>query len=415
MRLSLSGYKRWLVAAALVAALGVLLVALVPGAVGHPFHPGAETAKTSSSKFGGLRLEYVGKFGYPVNVASPPGDRARQFVVQQSGKINVVKNGQVLDQPFLDLSGSISFNRRERGLQSMAFTPDYAKSGLFYVFYTRPNGDLRIDEFKRSSNPDVAAMSTRRKVIGIGHHRDGTHNGGQLHFGRDGLLYASTGDGGGVGDPRRNAQNLNSLLGKILRIDPRRRSSRGGYRVPANNPFSSRPGRGEIWAYGLRNPFRFSFDRKNGNLSVGDVGQAQREEVNFARSGQRGMNFGWNCFEGSRRYPRGRCSVRNHHGPAIEYTHEGGSCAVTGGFVSRDRSLPKLAGRYIYGDYCTGAIHAAIPRHHGQRVPRSQNIDTRLVVPRLTGFGEDAQGRIYATSRKYDDRPGAVYRLRAAP
>jgi hypothetical protein len=413
MRLSLSGYKRWLVAAALVAALGVLLVALVPGAVGHPFHPGAETAKTRSSKFGGLRLEYVGRFGYPVYVTSPPGDRARQFVVQQSGKINVVKNGQILPQPFLDLSKSISFNRRERGLLSMAFTPDYAKSGLFYVFYTRPNGDLRIDEFKRSSNPDVAAASTRRKVIGIKHRRYGVHNGGQLQFGPDGLLYASTGDGGGSGDPLRNAQDLNSLLGKILRINPRKRSSRGGYKVPADNPFSRRPGRGEIWHYGLRNPWRFSFDRRTGRMSIGDVGQAQREEVNFLKRARKGFNFGWRCFEGTFYRRSERCSAPGHVRPVLEYAHEGGSCAVTGGFVVRDRALPRLAGRYVYGDYCTGALHAA-SLEPGQRTPRSRNIDTKLVVPRLTGFGEDAQGRIYATSRKYEDRPGAVYMLRAA-
>ncbi len=397
--------SRSLVPAALAIALLALAV-LTPGALSHPFHPGAEVADTTAP---GLALQRVGTFAFPVYVTSPARDTARQFVVEQSGQIRIIKNGQTLRRPFLDISRIVEFDQGERGLLSMAFPPNYATSGRFYVFYTERGGDLRVDELRRSArNPDVALASSRRRVIEIEHSKYGNHNGGQLQVGGGGNLYVSTGDGGGGGDPLRSGQNLNSLLGKILRIRP---TSRGGYSVPSDNPFVGRSGRNEIWHYGLRNPWRFSFDRASGNMSIGDVGQGAIEEVDFVSNGRRGANFGWNCFEGTRRYSAG-CSVPRHRPPVLQYTHDGGaSCSVTGGYVVRDRAVPRLYGRYLYGDYCTGALHAATLREAGA----TRNASLSLVVPRLTSFGEDARGRLYMTSRSYGSRPGAVYRMRATP
>ncbi|MBA3421829.1 MAG: PQQ-dependent sugar dehydrogenase [Thermoleophilaceae bacterium] len=385
------------------------LAAVAPGALSHPFHPGAEVADTSAR---GLALQRMGTFAFPVYVTSPRGDTARQFVVEQSGQIRIIKNGRTLRRPFLNISSIVEFDEGERGLLSMAFAPDYATSRRFYVFFTqRGSGDLRVEEFRRSAgNPDVALRSSRRRVLEIEHSAHANHNGGQLQFGAGGL-YVSTGDGGGGGDPLRSGQDRDSLLGKVLRIDPRRPTSTRGYSIPSSNPFVGRSGRDEIWHYGLRNPWRFSFDRANGNMSIGDVGQGAMEEVDFVSQSRRGVNFGWNCFEGTRRYSAG-CSAPGHRPPVLEYTHDGGaSCSVTGGYIVRDRAVPRLYGRYLYGDYCTGALHAATLRAEGA----TSNASLSLVVPRLTSFGEDAQGRLYMTSRSYGGRRGAVYRLRAAP
>jgi glucose/arabinose dehydrogenase len=397
--------SRRLLPAALAIAL-IALAALAPRALSHPFHPGAEVADTSAP---GLALKQVGTFAFPVYLTSPPGDTARQFVVEQSGQIRVIKNGQTVGRPFLDISGRVEFNQSERGLLSMAFAPDYATSRRFYVFYTERGGDLRVEEFRRSRESlDIAAPSTRRGVLEIEHSAYPNHNGGQLKYGAGGL-YVSTGDGGGGGDPLRSGQNLNSLLGKILRIDPRRPTSRRGYSAPRSNPFVGRSGRNEIWHYGLRNPWRFSFDRATGDMSIGDVGQNAVEEVDFVSNGRRGANFGWNCFEGTLRYSG--CSAPGHRPPVLQYAHDGGaSCSVTGGYVLRDRAVPRLYGRYLYGDYCTGALHAATLREAGA----TSNASLSLIVPRLTSFGEDARGRLYMTSRSYGGRSGAVYRLRAA-
>ncbi len=411
MGFSLAVRGRKLTVAALVASLGAVLLAFASGALAHPFHPGAETADRTAP---GLKLARVGAYDYPVYVTSPRGDTARQFVVEQDGQIRIVKRGQQLSRPFLDISRAVEFNGGEQGLLSMAFAPDYAKSGLFYVFYNERGGDIRVDEFKRSANPDVAAVSTRRKVIEVNHDRYSNHNGGQLQFAPsgDGSLYISTGDGGGGGDPLRSGQNRDSLLGKILRINPRGRAVRSAYSIPSGNPFIGRAGRDEVWHYGLRNPWRFSFDRANGNMAIGDVGQGKYEEIDFVGAGRRAVNFGWNCLEGRHAYSG--CNPANDVLPVIEYKHEGGSCSVTGGYVLRDPAVPRLAGKYLYGDYCTGAIHATTLRE-GQPTPDSENRFLDLVVPRLTGFGEDAQGRLHLTSRSYGGRPGAVYRLIPAP
>src|SRR4051812_47104572 len=308
---------------------------------------------------GAVHLRKIGSFDSPLYVTAPPGDTHRVFVVEQGGRIRVVRDGKKLSKPFLDVSGAISAGG-ERGLLSMAFAPDYAQSGLFYVDYTDSNGDSRIVEYRRRT-ADVADPRSARLVL-FQDQPEGNHNGGLLEFGPDRLLYIGFGDGGGGGDhhgAHGNAQNLGTLLGKILRIDPRASAGRP-YSVPASNPFVHRTGaRGEIYAYGLRNPWRFSFDRKTGDMSIGDVGQDQREEIDFRRrGGARGRNFGWRVFEGRARYTPGETAPHSVF-PVIVRHHSAGYCSITGGVVVRDPNLPALRGRYLFGDLCKSRIESA--------------------------------------------------------
>jgi Glucose / Sorbosone dehydrogenase/PASTA domain len=372
----------------------------------------AAFAYASAAAPGDPELALVGTFSSPTYVTAPPGDGERLFVVQQDGRIRVVRNGAILPTDFLDLTGPVLLGG-ERGLLSMAFAPDYAASGRFYVYYTAdaPTGELVIAEYRRSTNPDVADPSSGRTVLSISHSSQPNHNGGQLQFGPDGYLYIGTGDGGGGGDPDRNAQNLGSLLGKLLRIDPRPAPAGAPYTVPGDNPFVGRPGaRAEVWSYGLRNPWRFSFDRQTGDLNIADVGQGSWEEIDFAPAAAgrgRGLNFGWSCWEGRHAYnpnngePACQSPPSNPVAPVWEYPHSRG-CSITGGYVVRDPALPLLAGRYVYGDYCTSpvwSIALAVPDGQDDR-------QTGLSVSSLYSFGEDACGRVYAASGS-----GPVYRL----
>jgi glucose/arabinose dehydrogenase len=337
-----------------------------------------------------------------VFVTAPPKDRRAQYVVEQGGRIMVVRDGRKLGTPFLDISGQVT-SGGEQGLLSMAFAPDYASSGRFYVYFTDRSGDQRIVEYRRRS-ADRADPGSARVVL-VMQDSESNHNGGLLLFGPGGHLYVGTGDGGGGGDrhgARGNAQNLGSLLGKILRIDPLPSGGRA-YTVPASNPFRGRSGaRPEIYSYGLRNPWRFSLDRRTGDLSIGDVGQNEVEEIDFVRSG-RGKNFGWRPFEGRRRYTPGE-SAPGHVRPVLQRFHSDGYCSITGGVVVRDRGVPALYGRYVFGDFCRGRIESAKLEPGGA----SQQRTTRLRVPSLSSFGEDARGRVYATSLE-----GAVYRIAA--
>jgi glucose/arabinose dehydrogenase len=350
----------------------------------------------------GVRLVRIGRFNAPLFVTAPRGDRKVQFVVEQGGRIMVVRNGRKLGTPFLDISSQVT-SGGEQGLLSMAFAPDYASSGLFYVYFTDNAGDQRVVEYRRAS-ANRADPESARLVLEMAD-SESNHNGGLLLFGPGGHLYIGTGDGGGGGDrhgARGNAQNLGSLLGKILRIDPRPSGS-GAYSVPGSNPFVGRSGaRGEIYAYGLRNPWRFSFDRRNDNLSIGDVGQGDVEEIDFVRSG-RGKNFGWRPFEGRRRYTPGE-SAPGHVRPVIQRFHDDGNCSITGGVVVRDRAVPALYGRYVFGDFCLGRVESAKLRPGRATQQRT----TRLRVSSLSSFGEDARGRVYATSLD-----GPVYRIAA--
>ncbi len=353
---------------------------------------------------GDLELALVGTFSSPTYLTAPPGDAERLFVVQQGGRIRVVRNGALLPADFLDLT-SLVLSGGERGLLSMAFAPDYATSGRFYVYYTArsPEGQLRIEEFRRSANPDLADPGSRRTVLAIDHPR-GNHNGGQLQFGPDGFLYIGTGDGGGAGDPDLAGQRLDTLLGKILRINP----AGAPYTIPADNPFVGVPGaRGEIWSYGLRNPWRFSFDRQTGDLVIGDVGQGSWEEIDFVPTGAgrgRGTNFGWSCFEGRAVFRTCTPPLTNHTPPVWQYSHSRG-CSITGGYVVRDPALAPLVGRYVYGDACTAPLWSIV-----LGIPDGQDDrQTGLSVPSLYSFGEDACGRVYALSGA-----GPVYRLQVA-
>jgi glucose/arabinose dehydrogenase len=351
---------------------------------------------------GAVHLRQIGKFDAPLFVTAPPGDTHRLFVVEQGGKIRVVRDGKKLAQPFLDVSGRIS-SGGERGLLSMAFAPDYAESGLFYVDYTDTNGNSRIVEYRRRS-ADVADPGSARLVLAQAQ-PEPNHNGGLLLFGPDKLLYIGFGDGGGAGDQHGahgNAQNLGTLLGKILRIDPRRSGSRP-YTIPASNPFAGRAGaRGEIYSYGLRNPWRFSFDRRTGDMAIGDVGQNEIEEIDFERRGHaRGKNFGWRVYEGRSRYNAGE-RAPGAVLPVITERHSDGNCSITGGVVVRDPAVPAWRGRYVFGDLCRGVVQTA----KLQPGRRASVRNTKLKVSNLSSFGEDARGRVYAVSLD-----GPVYRL----
>jgi len=359
---------------------------------------------------GDPRLIRVGEFVSPVYVAALPGDRRRFFVVEQPGRIMVVRDGVPLSTPFLDIRSLVSFGG-ERGLLSVAFDPDYARGGRFYVYYTArsPSGAITVAEYRASPNADVANPASRRQVLSIPHPR-GNHNGGQLQFGPDGYLWIGTGDGGGTGDPDGAGQRLDTLLGKLLRIDPHG-SGLAPYTIPVDNPFSGQSGRrGEIWAYGLRNPWRFSFDRQTGDLVIGDVGQNAWEEIDFAPAPGRGRgaNYGWGCWEGRHAYTANddepECRpAPSQIAPVHEYSHSRG-CSVSGGYVVRDPTLPRLNGRYVYGDYCRNPLWSLRLQAPDAQDDRRLGLD----VPGLTSFGEDSCGRVYAVSAD-----GPVFRLEA--
>ena len=369
-----------------------------------------ETTRARPSAADGVRLVDVGRFDQPVYVTAPPGDTRRIFVVEQGGTIRIVRGGKRLSRPFLDLRSRV-VSGGEQGLLSMAFAPDYARTRRFYVNYTDRGGTQSVVEFRRSRDSRDRAPASGRLVLRYDD-EEANHNGGLVTFGPDRLLYIGTGDGGGANDQhgeRGNAQDLGSLLGKILRIDPRS-SSTGRYRIPAGNPFVDRAGaRGEIYSYGLRNPWRFSFDRSTGALTIGDVGQGAVEEINFApKDRARGVNYGWRPFEGSRRTPGISSSEQapGHVPPVIELSHDDGNCSVTGGYVVRDRGVRALSGRYVYGDFCKGQIRSARLSAGAARGDRA--VPGLRTIDQLSSFGEDARGRVYVTSLN-----GGVYRLAA--
>ena len=353
----------------------------------------------------GVRLVRVGSFNTPVHVTAPPGDRRRLFVVEQGGTIRIIRGGKRLARPFLDVSSIVTAGG-EQGLLSMAFAPDYARTRRFYVNYTDRAGLQRVVEY-RAATADRANASSARTVLRYDG-EEANHNGGLIVFGPDKLLYIGTGDGGGANDQhgsRGHAQNLDSLLGKMLRIDPRRSGSRP-YGVPSSNPFVGRSGaRPEIYSYGLRNPWRFSFDRTTGDLTIGDVGQDEVEEIDFSPKGQaRGANYGWRPLEGTRR--NFDEPAPGAVAPVLELSHDAGNCSVTGGYVVRDRGVSALSGRYVYADLCKGELRSA------RLGPGSASGDAAIPgvakVDQPSSFGEDASGRVYVVSLS-----GPVYRFAA--
>jgi glucose/arabinose dehydrogenase len=348
-------------------------------------------------------LKKVGSFDQPVWVTAPPGDTHRLFVVEKTGRIRVVKNGRKLARPFLSLRGQVATGS-EQGLLSLAFSPDYTKTGRFYIDFTDRQGNSHVTAYRRSrGNPDVASPNTARRVL-YQRQPEENHNGGLLVFGPDRHLYIGFGDGGGGGDEHGlhgNAQNLGIWLGKILRIDPVKKGRRA-YTVPASNPFVHRAGaRPEIYDFGLRNPWRFSFDRLTNDMTIGDVGQDTYEEIDFARRGHTaGINYGWRVFEAFSRFNASEAAPGARR-PVLAYKH-GPRCSITGGYVVRDRSLGSLYGSYVYGDFCDGVLRAATLHPGGVSGRRLLG----LTVPGLTSFGQDPRGRVYALSIT-----GPVYRL----
>ncbi|MGN6217814.1 MAG: PQQ-dependent sugar dehydrogenase [Solirubrobacterales bacterium] len=358
-----------------------------------------------------LSLQKIGTFEKPIYVTSDPGNPDRLFVVEREGQVIQIENGT--RTTFADISSKTAAVG-EGGLLSIALSPDFDQSGRFFLDYTGEEepGEVHVAEMRASGAS--APLSSLRNLLTIPHPEENNHYGGQLQFGPEGDLFISTGDGGGSNDQHHNSQNLESLLGKILRIDP----DPAGvlpYSIPAGNPFVGKPGRDEIWAYGLRNPFRFSFDRLTGALVIGDVGQDAREEVDYAPAPGlgAGANYGWNCREGFIAGPATDegCSTAPAGAftePIFDYPHEdpgdGGAfgCAIIGGYVARGPALGDLYGRYVYGDLCTGQIRSLLPALPLAGGDRSEG----LKVENLNSFGEDSCGRLYAVSGN-----GPVYRL----
>jgi glucose/arabinose dehydrogenase len=392
-----------------ILALALVLAALSScgaSSTGTDTEAGTSAGQGAGAARSGVALKRIGSFDSPVYVTGAPGSPRLLFVVEQGGRVIVLRNGRPLGRPFLDISGLVSFEG-ERGLLSIAFPPSYPRSRRFYVYYTARNGDIRVDEFRRRS-PTRAIRGSRRPVIEVPHSANSNHNGGQLQF-LGNLLYLGTGDGGSGGDPPNNAQNRESLLGKLLRIDPRPANGKP-YSVPASNPFVGRPGRDEIYSYGLRNPFRFSFDTVSPGaprIAIGDVGQSRFEEIDYTTvAAAAGANFGWDALEGNAPYEDENSGTRDPGGtlkPILAFSHDrGGSCSVTGGYVVADRRLRSLYKRYLYADFCEGKLRSLVPTLGGARDDRPVGV----AVASPSSFGEDERGRLYVTSLE-----GPVFRL----
>lgn len=352
----------------------------------------------------GVRLvEVASGLSSPVYLTAPKSD-PRQFIVEQAGRIRVLSNGALLAAPFMDITAKVG-SGGERGLLSVAFHPSYSTNGFFYVYYTDRNGDIRIERYRVSANPNIADATSAKLILTVAHPNFSNHNGGLNLFGPDGMLYIGTGDGGSGGDPNRNGQNTNALLGKLLRIDVDRGDP---YAIPPDNPYASGGGRGEIWAIGLRNPWRFTFDRTGNSLYIADVGQDSWEEINVTGSATKGLNYGWNIMEGMHCYSGSSCNQSGLTLPVLEYVNSSSTgCSITGGIVYRGTTLPSIAGQYFYGDYCEGWIRSmkyvngAITEQHDWALGSIGNIPS---------FGEDSAGEMYVLSSN-----GKVYKFAPVP
>jgi glucose/arabinose dehydrogenase len=341
----------------------------------------------------------------PVAIAHAGDGSGRLFVIEQPGRIRIYDGAKLLPTPFLDIATLVNSNGNEQGLLGLAFDPNFTDNGFFYVDYTSKNGigDTVVARYHvPAGTPNVADPASATPLLAIVQ-PEPNHNGGQLQFGPDGFLYISAGDGGGGGDqhgPIGNGQSLSTLLGKILRIDVRNQNTGDGlaYDIPATNPFVSTPNaRAEIWAYGLRNPWRFSFDRATGDMFIGDVGQNSREEVDFWPAGSpSGVNYGWRCREGTQPYDMStaNCTSATFTPPILDYDHGGGRCSVTGGYRYRGHTFPQLDGVYIYADYCSGQIWGATPA--GANWAPALLLDTGAFI---STFGEDEAGELYLADR----------------
>jgi glucose/arabinose dehydrogenase len=379
----------------------LLLTLLAAGAVGAAAQEGEGGGNPPPVGDGrsGVALDGLARFDKPTYVAAPRRERSLAFVLEREGRVKLLEGGRKLKGSFLNIRRLVDCCRAEMGMFSIAFAPNYARSRRFYVYFTNREGNIEIDEFKRArNNAKRADRGSRRKLIEIRQDQP-AHNGGQIEIGPDGLLYAATGDGGTFNDPG-NGQSKRNLHGKLLRINPRG-GKRREYGIPNSNPYVGEKGANEIYARGLRNPWRFSFDRKR--ILIADVGHERREEVNMERvRAARGANFGWNVFEGTARFRGGR--IEGHDKPIHEYGHGGGNCSITGGYVVRDRRLRSLYARYLYADYCSGEIRSFIPRRGGARDDKALDVGRK---PGTVSFGVDGRKRVYLA----EVDSGRVYRF----
>lgn len=342
---------------------------------------------------------------FPLYLISAPHDNSRLFVVEKGGVIRIIKNGTLLKSPFLDIRNLVS-RGSEQGLLGFAFDPDYVKNGRFYVSYTDTAGNSSIVRYLVSGNPDIARPAADRFLLKIDQPY-ANHNGGEIAFGPDGHLYIGMGDGGSGNDPYGNGQDLTDLLGSILRIDVR---STEGYTIPPENPFTGRSSvRPELWDYGLRNPWRFSFDRKTGDLYIADVGQNAREEINVAPAAKgrgKGLNYGWNIMEGNICTPaiNRNCDMAGLVLPVLDYDHSGGNCSVTGGYVYRGSDIPGIQGTYFYADYCAGWVRSF--KYSNGMATDQKEWDSLSPGGNITSFGEDSNGELYIITSQ-----GGIYRI----
>ena len=337
----------------------------------------------------------------PVLVTAPPGDADRLFVIEQGGTVKILDRVTGAErETFLSLTGITSGG--ERGLLGLAFDPQYDANGRFYVYYTDITGTIIIARYLVSAtNPNIADPASQAILVSIPHPTFRNHNGGTLAFGPDGCLYAGIGDGGGAGDPNNNAQHLTSRLGKLLRIDP---ATGTACTSGTPNPFVSASGHPLVWSYGLRNPWRFSFD--GDDLYIGDVGQDAREEINVALGPHagRGLNYGWRLMEGSSCFdPATDCNTGPLTLPTIEYTHDKGACSVIGGYVYRGQAIPAIRGTYFYGDFCAGFVRSF---RFTNGAPIERQDWPLLTTSQITSFGQDGLGELYLTTLK-----GTVFRI----
>jgi glucose/arabinose dehydrogenase len=333
----------------------------------------------------------------PTELTAPPND-ARLFVTEQAGRVRILRGGQLLDTPFLDITARVR-SGGERGLLGLAFHPQYAATGEFFVSYTDLNGNSRVERYRASSDPDRADAASGRLVLAV-EQPFSNHNGGQIAFGPDGMLYIALGDGGSGGDPQGHGQNRNTLLGSLLRVDV----SVEPYRSPADNPYASGGGRPEIWAIGLRNPWRFSFDRERGLLYIADVGQNRREEVNVQPVAAPGLNYGWNIMEGRECYTGTSCDMTGLTLPVLQYPNPAEGCSITGGHVYRGAAIAALRGWYLFADYCRGWVRAFRYTDSGTAADLTELSTAGL--GNITAFGRDSAGELYVLTAG-----GTIYRI----
>ena len=364
-------------------------LSLACGDAGSPGEPPAGTVPVALQ-------EVAAGLSFPLYLAVPPGDASRLFIVEKGGAIRVVKDGTLLPSPFLDLTAKVSTGG-EQGLLGLAFDPDYASTGRFVVHYTDVGGNTVVSLFRVSAGDADLADPASEAIVLTAEQPFSNHNGGQILFGPDGMLYIGLGDGGGSGDPGGRGQSVADLLGSILRVDVR---SGSGYTIPPDNPFVGRAdAKPEVWSFGLRNPWRFTFDPATGDLYIADVGESAWEEVDVvgaADGAGRGANFGWNITEGRHCFAEAGCDPSRFTLPVLEYSHDEG-CSITGGFVYRGAAIPELQGHYFYADYCQGWVRSF-------RLQDGQALEARqwpTLAPggAVTSFGQDAAGELYVLSQ----------------